>query len=196
MFTGIIEGTGQIQEITPLQQGGARLQIGLPFANELTIGESVAVNGCCLTVTQRDEASAAFDLLQQTLNVTNLGDLKEGGLVNLERALRPDARLSGHLVQGHIDTTTRILSIESHGQDTRITLALPEAAQALLIPKGSIAIDGISLTVAELEAKHFSVWIIPHTLTVTNLGKRQAEERVNLEYDLLGKYVARQISLR
>ncbi len=196
MFTGIIENKGEISQITPLDDGGARLSIRIPFAGDLSIGESVAVNGCCLTVTLIVDDTVSFDLLQQTLNVTNLGKLVPGGQVNLERALLPSDRLSGHLVQGHVDETAEIVDITPEGQDTKVVVALPANAAALVIPKGSIAVDGISLTIAELGDDTFTVWIIPHTLELTNLSTKQPGDLVNLEFDLLGKYVQRQLALQ
>lgn len=196
MFTGIIEATGQLVARTPLPDGGARLTLEIVFAGELSIGESVAVNGCCLTVTEVEDHQVSFDLLQQTLNVTNLADVKTGDRVNLERAMPPSGRLSGHLVQGHIDETSEIIEIRPQGQDTMITVRLPESASGLVISRGSIAVDGISLTIAELADDHFTLWIIPHTLEVTNLGAKQVGDQVNLEYDMLGKYVQRQLALQ
>ena len=196
MFTGIIEATGEIHRITPLADGGARLNINIPFAKELSLGESVAVNGCCLTVTEVDEQNVAFDLLQQTLNVTNLGQLETGDIVNLERAMLPTSRLSGHIVQGHVDETAEILAVKPQGQDTMFTVALPSTARDLVISRGSIAVDGISLTIAELEEAQFTLWIIPHTLEVTNLRTKRPGHDVNLEFDLLGKYVQRQLESR
>lgn len=196
MFTGIIEARGEIQQVSSLDDGGARLSLSIPFASELTLGESVAVNGCCLTVTEVAGNHVAFDLLQQTLNVTNLGQLKTGDAVNLERAVVPTDRLSGHLVQGHVDEAAKVLAIRPQGQDTKIDIALPESAKPLVISRGSIAVDGISLTIADLEERQFTLWIIPHTLEVTNLGDKKVGDLVNLEFDLLGKYVQRQLSLR
>ena len=196
MFTGIIEAKGEIVQITSLDDGGARLAIAIPFASELALGESVAVNGCCLTVTQVDDKQVAFDLLQQTLNVTNLGHLKANDAVNLERAVLPTDRLSGHLVQGHVDETAKVLAVRPQGQDTKIDIALPDSAKPLVISRGSIAVDGISLTIADLGEDQLTLWIIPHTLEVTNLGSKQAGDLVNLEFDLLGKYVQRQLALR
>ncbi len=194
MFTGIVETTGEVVQLGHLDSGGARLTLAIPFARELALGESVSVNGCCLTVTTIDEQTVGFDLLQQTLDVTNLGDLTKGSLVNLERALRPDSRLSGHLMQGHVDQTSPVQEITPRGKDTMITITLPKEAQALVISKGSIAVDGISLTIAELSPESFTIWIIPHTLAVTNLKAKQVGDRVNLEFDLLGKYVQRQLA--
>ena len=196
MFTGIIEARGETQQVSSLDDGGARLSLSIPFASELTLGESVAINGCCLTVTEVAGNHVAFDLLQQTLNVTNLGQLKTGDTVDLERAVLPTDRLSGHLVQGHVDETAKVLAIHPQGQDTKIDIALPESAKPLVISRGPIAVDGISLTIADLEERQFTLWIIPHTLEVTNLGDKKVGDLVNLEFDLLGKYVQRQLSLR
>lgn len=195
MFTGIIEATGQVIERTMLHEGGARLTMAIPFAGELELGESVAINGCCLTVTAVEGENVSFDLLQQTLNVTNLGRLEVGHRANLERALLPTQRMSGHWVQGHVDQTAEILAIRPQGQDTRIEVALPPEAKPLVISRGSIAVDGISLTIADLAEDQFTLWIIPHTLEVTNLGQKQPGDWVNLEFDLLGKYVQRQLAL-
>ena len=166
-----------------------RLSIELPFAEQLAIGESVAVNGCCLTSTTIEEGRAVFDLLAETLRVTNLGDLSQGSLVNLERALRVDDRMSGHFVQGHVDCTSEILELEAAGQDHRLKISLPDKFSRYLINKGSICVDGMSLTAAEVTDDSFTIWLIPHTMEVTNLNKRQAGERVNLEFDMLAKYV-------
>jgi riboflavin synthase len=196
MFTGIVESTGLVDslEVTP---GGGRLVLtGVGFADDLVLGESVAVNGCCLTVVSSGQGRAAFDLLQETLRLTNLGALAPGEGVNLERALRANDRLSGHFVQGHIDSSADILAYEPDGQDHRLVVQLPEAGQRLVIPKGSITVNGISLTVAALEGDRFTLWITPHTHAVTTLRLMQAGQRVNLEYDFLGKHVERLLSLR
>ncbi|HRX55592.1 MAG TPA: riboflavin synthase [Verrucomicrobiales bacterium] len=195
MFTGIIETCGTVRDLIPVATG-AKLVVGAPFAGALEIGESVAVNGVCLTVTERDEATMSFDLLAETLAVTNLGDLTPGARVNLERALAANARLSGHFVQGHIDTTGTVLAWEPVGQDHRLEISLPPDFERYLIRKGSICIDGISLTVADLDAGSFTVWIIPHTASVTNLGTGQVGRRVNLEFDMLAKYVERLLGSR
>ena len=188
MFTGIVECCGEVTVVEPVATG-VRLSISIPFAGELAIGESVAVNGCCLTVTTVEEGAVVFDLLAETCRVTNLGDLKEGGLVNLERALRADDRMSGHFVQGHVDCTSEILELEPVGQDHRLKVSLPDEFSRYLINKGSICVDGMSLTAAEVTDDSFTIWLIPHTMEVTNLKKRQAGERVNLEFDMLAKYV-------
>lgn len=195
MFTGIIEARGTVRALTPAATG-ARLTVDAPFAGALEIGESVAVNGACLTVTERDAATMSFDLLAETLRVTNLGDLQPGDAVNLERALAASARLSGHFVQGHVDTTGTVLAWEPVGQDHRLEIAVPEAFQHYVIRKGSICVDGISLTVADLAPGSLTLWIIPHTAAVTNLGASRSGRRVNLEFDLLAKYVERLLAAR
>ena len=166
------------------------------IASEAQLGDSVAVNGCCLTVAARQEGLLHFDLLQETLARTSLGGVQPGGCVNLERALAAGGRLGGHFVQGHVDCTAEILALEQRGADVRFEVALPPGGGRYLVEKGSIAVDGISLTVAEIGAGSFVLWIIPHTLQRTNLGRRRAGERVNLEYDLLAKYVERMLAHR
>lgn len=197
MFTGIVEARGEIALIESME-GGARLVVCLPFTEELAIGESVAVNGACLTVTviDREAKTAAFDLLAETLRVTNLGDLSVGDPVNAERALRVGDRLSGHFVQGHVDGVSEILAWEAVGQDHRLEIALPPEFARYVIRKGSICVDGISLTVAELAEDRFTLWIIPHTAEVTNLGAAVAGKRVNLEFDMLAKYLERMTASR
>ena len=195
MFTGLIEATGSVRSLE-LRGEQARLVIDVPFANELTSGESVAVNGCCLTVTEYDESSASFDVLKQTLDVTSLGQLSEGCLVNLERAMLAGGRFGGHFVQGHVDATGEILDFSAHGQDHRLEIALPDDIQRLCIDKGSLAIDGISLTIAELLEKSAVFWIIPHTMEMTHLQQAQAGQIVNLEADVIAKHVARLVEQR
>lgn len=195
MFTGIIETAAEVGAVEATATGGRFALRAVPFAGELALGESVAVNGCCLTVTgaepQRDGGTVRFDLLAETLRVTNLGRLVPGSLVNLERALRAGDRLSGHYVQGHIDTVAEVIDYSPHGQDHRFEVALPAAFAAHVIPRGSIALDGISLTVAEITPASVVCWVIPHTAAVTNLRARRRGDLVNVEYDLIGKYVAR-----
>jgi len=196
MFTGLVETTASVISLNP-RAGGARLtlQIG-PIAAEVREGDSVAVNGCCLTATDidADKQTIAFDLLEQTLRVTDLGDLKTGDLVNIERALRAGDRLGGHFVQGHVDATAEILFWGLDGTDYRLTLALPPESRGLVIPKGSICLDGISLTAAEVTPEQITCWIIPHTHAVTNLHTRKAGQRMNVEFDMLGKYVRQLVS--
>ena len=192
MFTGIVETTGEVANLKVTEAGG-RLELKIPFARELELGESVAVNGCCLTVAAADEANEiiSFDLLQETLRLTNLGDLRPGDPVNLERALRADARLGGHFVQGHVDATAELLDYSEDGQDHRLKVALPQDFARYVISKGSITVDGMSLTVALLEEDSFTIWITPHTHAVTNLRIREKGQRVNMEFDVLAKYMER-----
>ena len=196
MFTGLVEETGELLALER-SAAGARLTLRAPvITGDIRLGDSVAVNGCCLTVTAREGEMLAFDLLDETLARTNLGQLAAGAPVNLERALAAHARLGGHFVQGHIDTASRVLAFEQVKADHRLEIALPGEFARYVAFKGSIAIDGISLTVAEVAADSFVVWIIPHTMAVTNLHGRKTGESVNLEFDLLAKYVERIVSTR
>ena len=196
MFTGLVEETGTLVSLVR-SETGARLSVCAPLvSSDASIGDSIAINGCCLTVVVRDGAMLAFDLLAETLARTNLGDLTIGASVNLERALAANARLGGHFVQGHIDCPAEVRALEPHGADHRLEIALPAEFAHLVACKGSIAVDGISLTVAEVGAESFSVWIIPHTLAHTNLRTHRAGERVNLEFDLLAKYLDRMLTAR
>ena len=190
MFTGLVEVTGTVRSLELLGEQ-ARLTVEVPFASELADGESVAVNGCCLTVTGSDEKAASFDVLKQTLDVTSLGELSEGRLVNLERAMLAGDRFGGHFVQGHVDATGEILDLSLHGQDHRLEISLPDDIQKLCIDKGSLAIDGISLTIAELKENSAVFWIIPHTMEMTRLSDASVGQKVNLEADVIAKHVAR-----
>lgn len=190
MFTGLVEACGNVRSLEA-RGDQARLSIAAPFASELAPGESVAVNGCCLTAVGIDPVGADFDVLMQTLRVTSLGDLKPGSPVNLERALRAGDRLGGHFVQGHIDDTGVVETLEPRGQDHLLEIRLPEMLAPLCIDKGSLAIDGISLTIAEIEGTLARFWIIPHTFEQTNLHARRPGDRVNLEADILAKHVAK-----
>lgn len=187
MFTGLVEATGRV---ISLDRNGeqASLVLDIPFASELALGDSVATNGCCLTVAQLGDY-VTFDILAQTLKVTSLGELKEGSLLNLERALAVGDRLGGHFVQGHVDDTGSIADLSPLGQDYRLEITLPPAIHALCIDKGSLCIDGISLTIAELSQTSAVFWITPHTLKATHLGEATIGQTVNLEADLLAKYV-------
>ncbi len=198
MFTGIIEAVGTITAAEPTDTG-ARLSVELPFARHLSVGESVAVNGCCLTVAEPPaDGVAVFDLLAETIRATNLGDLVTGAQVNLERALRAGDRMSGHVVQGHVDVPSEVVAYEKKGEEHRMEIALPNEFAHYVAYKGSVAVDGISLTVAEVDdAKGtFTLWIIPHTHEVTTLHTLEAGMRVNLEFDILAKYVERITAVR
>lgn len=190
MFTGLVEATGEIIRVDP-RQDGARLALRAPFAGEVRSGDSIAVNGCCLTAVSLDAETIGFDLLRETLDRANLGPLAPGSIVNLERALAANARLGGHFVQGHVDDTAEVLSFSKTGADWRLEVALADQFARYVVHKGAIAIDGISLTVAELLDSSFVCWIIPHTREVTNLKTRLPGQSVNLEFDLLAKYVER-----
>ncbi len=196
MFTGIVETTGEVVSITH-REGGARivLRVGT-MASELSLGESVAVNGCCLTVTEFDgnAGTAAFDLLHETMRVTNLGALTERSIVNLERALRIGDRLSGHFVQGHVDGTGKIFALEKAGADHRFVVSLPTEWARLVVHKGSVCINGMSLTVAELGADRMTFWITPHTFAATNLLAAKTGDSVNLEFDMLAKHLERLVA--
>lgn len=197
MFTGIVEETGTVRRIEP-GPGSIRLTLLARTTGQgVRLGDSIAVNGCCLTVVRRRrtgrDTELDFDLLQATWERTNLSATPVGGRVNLERALAAGDRLGGHFVTGHVDGTGVITRWEASGRDHVLEVRAPVAVRRLLVPKGSIAVDGISLTVADLTPAGFRVWIIPHTLAVTALQERRKGDRVNLEADLLGKYVARLI---
>ena len=191
MFTGIVEEAGRVISFA---QGAAswRLQIaaGATLAG-VALGDSIAVNGCCLTVTLAQDGILVFDLLEETLRKTNLGALKPGSVVNLERSLAVGSRLGGHFVQGHVDTTIALLRFEKHGADLRLDFEMPPEFAGYIAYKGSVAINGTSLTIAEVREDSFTLWIIPHTASATNLGALHAGEQVNLECDMLAKYTAR-----
>jgi len=196
MFTGLVEGTGRVVLLQPLK-AGTRLTVDVARLAEGTqMGDSVAINGCCLTVVAIKGTELDFDLLKETEAVTNLGDLKPGSVVNLERALPASGRYGGHFVTGHIDATGVVRKWEQVGQDYELRIGIAVAQGAYLVPKGCIAIDGISLTVAEVGKDEFSVWIIPHTRAVTALQERAVGDRVNLEFDLLAKYTEKILSMR
>jgi riboflavin synthase len=195
MFTGLVESTGEVLSLSP-RGDGARLILRVPFAPEVAIGESIAVNGCCLTAAALEAGTVAFDLLRETLERTDLGALGSGSHVNLERALAANARLGGHFVQGHVDTIAEILGFTERNGDWRLEVSLAGEFARYVVYKGAICIDGISLTVAEVLPSSLVCWIIPHTRQVTNLCSRQSGERVNLEFDLLAKYVERIVSVR
>ncbi len=196
MFTGLVEETG---ELVALERtgGGARLIVRAEIvSSDARLGDSISVNGCCLTVAAQRGCELAFDLLEETLRRTNLGDLSSGAPLNLERALAAHARLGGHFVQGHIDCASEVLRLEPVGADHRLEIALPVEFAQYVAFKGSIAVDGISLTVAEVGPHSFTLWIIPHTMAATTLRVRKAGQRVNLEFDLLAKYVERVMTVR
>ena len=196
MFTGIVEETGRIAAFTPTADGW-RLQVGARIAlSGAATGDSIAVNGCCLTVVQLDERNLEFDVLEETRRLTNFSTLVPGAAVNLERSLRFDGKVGGHFVTGHIDGVGSVEVLEPRGKDWFLRVRAPTGSGRHLVHKGSIAIDGISLTVAEVAGDTFAVWLIPHTLAVTNLAEKKVGALVNLEFDLLGKYVEKLLSAR
>lgn len=189
MFTGLVECTATVVALSA-REGGATLCLAAPtIAPEVGLGDSIAINGCCLTVTTIEGADLSFDLLEQTLRVTSLGDLKPGDLVNAERAMQVGQRFGGHFVQGHVDGTVQILTWQPDGADWRLEVALPDEARGLVIPKGSICLDGISLTAAEVTTDRVTCFIIPHTRAVTHLNQKHPGQRMNVEWDMLAKHV-------
>ena len=193
MFTGLIEEVGSVRWIRRSERG-TQLQLAAPVITAgLREGDSVSVNGCCLTATTVREGGLTFDLLEETLERTNLRTLRPGNAVNLERALPADGRLGGHFVQGHIDCTARVLEFKANGADYRLEVELRDDVAHYAAFKGSIALNGISLTIAELLPASFAVWIIPHTRRATNLAGLQANDLLNIEFDLIAKYVERML---
>lgn len=196
MFTGLVEARG-IVHATESEASGRRLTIAAPDSlNDGTcrVGDSVAINGCCLTVVAIDGARWSFQAGAETLSKTNLGELCSGDPVNLERPLPANGRLGGHLVQGHVDGVGTVEFVERDGEWTTMRFRLASDLAAQLVPKGSVAIDGVSLTVVDAESDRFSVALIPHTLQATTLGIRRPGDRVNIETDILGKYVLRALA--
>ena len=193
MFTGIVETIAEVVAVHP-EPPGSRLVVAAPLiAGEAAIGESIAVNGCCLTVVGRDKQRLEFQAGPETLSRTNLGELRPGGQVNLERSLQLSDRLGGHLVTGHIDAVGTVDQRLDEGEWSTIWFGVPGQLTGQIAAKGSVAVDGVSLTVVAVEPERFSVQLIPHTLAVTTLGRRRVGDRVNIETDLLAKYVERQI---
>jgi riboflavin synthase len=190
MFTGLVESVGRVAGLEEMP-GGIRIRIATPLAREMARGDSLAHNGVCLTVIDVSGDEIATEVSPETLRVTSLGALRPGGLVNLERPLRADSRMGGHFVLGHVDATGRITAIAEEGEFWRVTMTYPPQLAPLLIPKGSVAVDGISLTVAALREGEFDVQIIPFTHEHTNLRAARIGDPVNLEADVLGKYVVR-----
>ncbi len=196
MFTGIVEHAGIVINLTATPTG-CRLTVDVgPLADGLQPGDSLATNGCCLTAASINGTRITFDLLEETRRATNLGDLAPGHRVNLERSVTPSTRLGGHFVTGHIDGTGTITRWEPDGTDHILEIEVPPGSERYVVPKGCIAIDGISLTVGRVEGPRFNVWIIPHTLAVTALAQRQVGHRVNLEFDLLAKYAEKLLASR
>jgi riboflavin synthase len=193
MFTGLIEEVGKVKSINKMSDG-MRLSISCKKVLENTVlGDSIAVNGVCLTVIHMDKDSVSFDVSNETIKRSNFSYLKIGDYVNLERSLTPQSRLGGHIVQGHVDTTGNIVSITPMGNHTNFKISFPSEYENLVIEKGSISIDGISLTINYVNKNTIDLNIIPHTLENTNLKYRKVGDVVNIEFDILGKYVAKMV---
>jgi len=198
MFTGLIEDVGVLKDRQMAGKSGKlEVETELPL-EEIELGESIAVNGACLTVEAIDKQThvVRFHALAETLEKTNLGTVKKGAAVNLERALRVGDRLGGHIVLGHVDTTAVISAVKERAEDIMVGIELPDELRPLVISKGSITVDGISLTIADLEKNMFVVAVIPHTWSFTNLQDAVAGATVNLEADVLGKYIQRQQAVK
>ncbi|MDY6069405.1 MAG: riboflavin synthase [Opitutales bacterium] len=190
MFTGLVEGTAKVAEFSEQKNAYLlRLEIPKDVAEDLKIGDSLACNGCCLTVVSKTGNIADFELLQESLRLTSFEFVKKGDLVNVERPLAANARLGGHFVSGHIDTRGKMEVFEQRGKNYYLKVSFPEGFGKWAVYKGSVTIDGISLTIAEVENNSLAVWIIPHTLQATNLSQKKAGDIVNLEFDILAKYV-------
>ncbi len=196
MFTGLVEESGRVVEFSAYCGQHVLRVEAQRVLDGLALGDSIAVNGCCLTVAAREGNVLQFDLLAETRRVTSLAALVPGSRVNLERSLAYGGRMGGHFVTGHVDAVGTIEAFEPRGADHYLGVKVPAGAGRYLIPKGSIAIDGVSLTVAEAGADSVGVWLIPHTLAVTNLHTRRVGDIVNLEFDVLGKYVERMLEAR
>ncbi len=192
MFTGIIEGLGRIMkfEKQTKNRSAAKMKIDLgKLARELKIGDSIAVNGVCLTATNIARNQAEFEMIDETIKKTNLGILKSGDRVNIERSLKVGKRMEGHFVLGHIDDKGTIIKVEKLSKEIKIWIELPKNITKYVVKKGSITIDGISLTVVDMIKNKISVCIIPHTMEITNLKSKKIGDKVNIETDVLGKYV-------
>jgi riboflavin synthase len=194
MFTGLVEGVGELLECKPTN-GGRRLRIGSVLAPEMKPGESLAVNGVCLTVILAERGEIHADIGPETVRVTTLGSLPRGTVLNLERPLRADQRFGGHFVQGHVDAIGHVEELRQEAEFHWLTVSFPVTLAPLIVHKGSIAVDGISLTVAGLGADRFDIMVVPFTMQHTNLGRIKLRDRVNLECDMVGKYVVRAAEL-
>jgi riboflavin synthase len=194
MFTGLVEAVGEVTEVKPTT-GGSRLRLSTQLAPELANGDSLAVNGVCLTVVAADNGGVHMDVSPETARLTTLGAIRRGALVNLERPLRADARLGGHFVQGHVDAVGEIDDLRPDADFHWLTVRYPSTLAPFMVVKGSIAVDGVSLTIADLTADRFRVQLVPFTIAHTNLGRAAPHDRVNLEADIVGKYVVRAAEL-
>ena len=193
MFTGIVEKVGKIVGLASAGAGGRRLTVAFSGWSDLSLGESVAVDGVCLTAAEVGAGRASFDVVPETLRRTHVTAYAAGRRVNLERSLRPGDRLGGHFVFGHVDADCPVLQSATSGEEVLLRVEVGADGSRLLVPKGSVAVDGVSLTVAELDDRSFTVALVPHTLAQTNLAERRPGEHVHIEYDMLGKWVYRAV---
>ncbi|MFP4202760.1 MAG: riboflavin synthase [Opitutales bacterium] len=191
MFTGIVEETGVVRSFEEREEAWRLLLDVETVTDDLRVGDSVAVNGCCLTAVVVEPGRLAFDLLEESIRLTSIEGVGPGGKVNLERALLPTTRMGGHFVSGHVDGTGEVEVLEQRGKDYYLKVRVEPSQLKYVVHKGCISIDGISLTVADLDHRGFGIWLIPHTMEVTNLQDKRAGDRVNLEFDLIAKYVER-----
>src|SRR3990172_6485872 len=194
MFTGLVEAVGELVE-RKQTSGGFRLRVQSPLAGELSAGESVAVNGVCLTVILANDREIHAEVGPETIRVTTLGSIARGSLVNLERPLRADGRIGGHFVQGHADAVGHVEELRAEAEFHWLTVSFPLLLAPFIVHKGSIAVEGVSLTVAGLGSDRFDVQLVPYTMTHTNFHRTQIRDRVNLECDVVGKYVVRAAEL-
>jgi riboflavin synthase len=193
MFTGIVKELGRVEAVDS-SEDGARLRIGAGLASEVSEGDSVAVNGACLTATSVGDGAFEADVMHQTLSLTTLGELEPSSPVNLELALRATDRLGGHVVQGHVDGTATVRDVSADGFAKRVRIELPDELLPYVVERGSIAIEGVSLTIADLTENGLEVSLIPETHERTTLGTVEPGDRVNVECDVLARYVRRQLA--
>lgn len=194
MFTGLVEAVGSVRRLAPVPGGkGLEIEVSWPDSDAPAVGDSIAVNGACLTAVALTTHTFTAELSAETLDRTLLGGLKAGDRVNLERALKLGSRLGGHIVQGHVDATVRLLSVRPEGRFSRWSISLPEALSPEVVAKGSVCVDGVSLTVASLSPDSFEITLISETLGSTTLGGKRPGSSLHLETDILAKYVARQV---
>ncbi len=192
MFTGIVEGIGIVKKISKATKNRSAIQMIVDLGKHgkgLKVGQSVALNGVCLTVTKLSKSGCTFEMIEETTNKTDLGNLKSGGIVNIERSLKAGDRLEGHFVLGHVDGVGKIKKIQKKPKEVQIWFQVPKNLSKYVVKKGSIAMDGISLTVVEIKNNLASVCLIPHTIQVTNFKTKNIGDKVNIETDILGKYI-------
>jgi len=192
MFTGIVEGIGKVERISKNTKNRSAIQLTVnlgKYSKGLKVGQSVALNGVCLTATKLSKSNCIFEMIEETTKKTDLGNLKPGSIVNIERSLKAGDRLEGHFVLGHVDGVGTIKKIQNKSKEVQIWFEIPKALTKYVVKKGSIAIDGISLTVVDVKNNLASVCLIPHTIEITNFSKKNIGDKINIETDILGKYI-------